>query len=631
MRLFNLCLQQSIKSRGFWNKEENILRFIKEFGTKLNLTTLNDWNSITANQIRLHGGSRLLNKYSMFDIKCLGYPEGKKSFTEEQKSNGYWDKKENIINFLEKLKKKLNLNTKESWNSITQKQILIHGGGSLLNKYSLYEIKCFGCPEGKFIFEKPNIIKPNKFWDNQENIQEFLFDLKEKYNLNSPLDWNSLTTNQIRINGGNSLLIKYSLFEIKCMGCKEGKLLIYNKPIKFWENKENVIQYLLELKEKLNLNSIKDWNSLTSKEIRLYGGSSLLKKYSLFELKCLGFPDGKLLYDKPIGFWDNKDHVIQFIDKMKEKYNLKTKDDWNSLNYNQIISNGGSSLLHKYSIFELKSIGFSNDNFDFKSSFKSKGFWDDENNVLLFMKEIRDKYNLLTKEDWNLLTSNEIRLSGGGSLLNKYSMFELKCMGFPEGILFFKQNQTKPVGYWNDEQNVSQFVDQLKQKLNLQNPEDWNRLSKQQILFHGGSHQLSLDKIIQGKNTAPIKRSKNNGSKRSSQRWLFLQVQKLFPHEEIVEDYFHSEISRESGYSVQFDIFLINKNIAIEYHGEHHFEDIPSGFSPFELYQARDKEKIKLCEKYGVQLVIIPYWWDNQLDSLKATLDEKIIKSTAML
>ena len=103
-----------------------------------------------------------------------------------------------------------------------------------------------------------------------------------------------------------------------------------------------------------------------------------------------------------------------------------------------------------------------------------------------------------------------------------------------------------------------------------------------------------------------------------SQRWLFLQIQKLFPGEEIVEDYFHS------GYSVQFDIFLVDKKIAFGYHGQQHYQDLPQIFGIIEMFTSRDIEKQKLCTVFGIKLIIIPHWWDKTLNTLKETIDSEI-------
>ena len=480
---------------------------------------------------------------------------------------GYWENQENIDKFLSKIKEKYNLNTPEDWNSISKKLIDSNGGATLFSKYkySLYDLKCMACPEGKLIFTNPP--QPSRYWEKQENIRNFLSKIKEKYNLNTPEDWNSITRNHIQSNGGSSLLsnYKYSMFELKCMACPEGKAIFTNPPQlpRFWDNKENVDNFLLAIKEKHNLNNPEDWNKITTTHIQSNGGSSLFKKYSMFELKCLACPEGKSLFTNTPGYWDNQKNIDHFLLTLKEKYNLKTPEDWNSITATQIQSNGGKTLL------------------------------------------------------------------------SKYSMFELKCMACPEGKSIFN-NPKHSSGYWEKQENIDHFLSKIKEKYNLNSPEDWKRISKRQIIKLEGGNGLfssSLYSEIKIKFENPNQKLQlvpfsklisGFPQKRASQRWLFLQIQKLFPREEIVEDYFHSEISRQSGITVQFDIFMINKNIAIEYHGQQHYEDIPQLFSNVETYKNRDIEKEKICSEHGIQLIVIPYWWDNKLDSLRSFLYSKI-------
>ena len=602
------------------DNSEDVESILHKLRNNLNLSTFEDWNSITKKDIKENGGSKLFNKYSTYDIKCLGYPEGKLKFNGEYKPQGYWNDTGNIKQFLHKIKEENNL---KNWNSITRNLIIKNGGSRLLHKYSVFELKTLINPEEKSFFDKPA-----GYWENRENIIQFVNDLKEKLNLKNSKDWNLISHKQIQLLGGSSLLNKISLFELKCIGYPKGKYK-FEKPIGYWENKENVIQFLDFLKDHFHLKTFEDWNSLHSKQILSFnGGSTLLNKYSLYELKCLGFPDGKLKFNseyKPAGYWDNKENIQNFLNDLKNKYNLQSFDDWNSISRKQIHLLGGGRLFSKYSLYELKCLGFPDGKLKFNSPRKILGYWNDSNNIFYFLSQLKEKYNLQTPEDWNLITSNDIQVNGGSMLLHKYSMFELKCLACPDGILFFdKPNQFKPHGYWDNHENIHLFINQLKEKLNLKNPKDWNRLSVNQIKFLGGSpKKLSVKEIIQSQNLeidGNITRDK-----RSSQRWLFLQIQKLFPGEEIVEDYFHSQISRESGSAVQFDIFLIERNIAFEYHGIQHYEDISSGFAPVEMYKNRDNEKVKLCEKFGIKLIIIPYWWDCKLDSLKVTLEQNLI------
>ena len=156
-----------------------------------------------------------------------------------------------VQQFLALFQQKYNLKTPEDWNSITQKQIQSNGGGSLLKKHSIFEIKCMGCPEGEALFKNPK--QPKGYWDNQENIEDFLSKIKEKYNLNTPDDWNSITQKHITSNGGWRLLSKHSMFEIKCMGCPEGKSSFNkpNQPPGYWINQQNINKFLSKIKEKI--------------------------------------------------------------------------------------------------------------------------------------------------------------------------------------------------------------------------------------------------------------------------------------------------------------------------------------------------------------------------------------------
>ena len=491
------------------------------------------------------------------------------------------------------------------------------------------------CPEGKSTFNNPK--QSSGYWENQENILNFFSTLKQKYNLDTPEDWNSITWKHIQSNGGSTLLNKYSMLELKSMACPEGKST-FNNPKQssgYWKNRENILKYLSKIKEKYNLNTPEDWNSITYRHIKDNGGGSLLSNYSMFELKCMAYPEGKSIFDDPPqaqGYWENKENILNFLSKIKEKYNLHTPEDWDSITQKQIKANGGSTLLLKYSLYDVKLMACPEGKSTFNRPKQSSKYWDNKENILNFLLEIKEKYNLNTSEDWNSITSKHIKSNGGSSLLSKYSMFELKCMACPEGKLTFN-NPKQVSGYWNNQENIDNFLSKIKEKHNLHTPEDWKRFSKNQIRQEGGSGLLFSKLKIQVKFETPNGTTEfiplstllsGSGQKRSSQRWLFLQIQKLFPHEEIVEDYFHPEISRISGANVQFDIFMIERNIAIEYHGIQHYEDNPASFSPAETYKYRDVEKQKLCSEHEIQLIVIPYWWDNKLDSLRQTLYSKI-------
>ena len=486
------------------------------------------------------------------------------------KSSKYWQNKENVNNFIQKLKIYYNLQTTEDWKKLTKKQIELFGNKSLLKIYSVYKIKCLGDPDIKEKYpEIQRKKKPNGYWDNVENVNNLLKIIEKEYNLNTIEEWNNLTQKQIIKMGGKSILSKYSLFELKKLGCNEIKddnhLIKCKKPSNYWENEENVKEFLLEVKNKYNLENNEDWNNLTKENIISMGGKSLFAKYTIFQLKCMGNPE------------------------LKQKKYIKQS----------------------------------------KNNKKPAGFWNNSLNIQNFIDNLRKEYNLIDVNDWINLSSKQIKDLCGSVLLEKYSIYDIKIMGCPEikNLPDVKQRRfPKPVGYWENIDNIKSFLEEIKLIHNIKSSSDWTRISKEQIVAHGGTRLFStytLNEII--KFIDPSVQFLEKHSKRSSQRFLFLQITKLYPGEEIIEDYFHTIISRESGLAIQFDIFLVNQNIAFEYHGIQHFEDSPFAFAPLEMYKQRDNEKEKLCKKYGIHLVVIPYWWDNSLDSLQKLINTSYV------
>ena len=631
---FQYSNEAKVKPNGYWNCHENVLLFLKELECSLNLRSIDDWNTITHLDIKKLGGNTLLQKFSIYDLKCLGNPNGKLFYSKPKKPAGYWDNHENILSFLDEFKKNFNLVTLNDWNFISKSQLISFGGSGLFRKYSLLEIKCLGFPQGKSLFTEEYDENSN-FWDKQENLLFFLDHLRNKLNLTTVEHWNSITPKQINFYGGKRVLKKYSLHKLKKKGAHEFILKSNHSP-GFWKDDDNIKAFLNKLQENLSLKTFEDWNLLTKSQIRSFGGGQLCNLYSLYELKCLGFPEGKSKFSlakKPKGYWNNTENIHNFIIELKEKLNLKVPEDWNVVSKQQIQSLGGNSLLNNFSLFEIKCMGCPEGKSLFlhqPNNHRNSGYWDKRENILLFLEKLKLKLNLQSPKDWDLITTNQIVSFGGGTLLYRYTIYDLKCLGCPEGIqTFSKPSERKSTDYWDNHENIREFVATLKEKYKIHSPNDWERISKSQIVDSGGLGFLS--KYARDSTEIHIVvpeisklENKLRTTQRSSQRWLFLQLQKIFPVEEIVEDFYHSKLSRETGLSIQFDIFLTQRNIAFEYHGAQHYEDISSGFAPIEMYKFRDEEKKKICKNFGITLIIIPYWWDGKLNSLKKTVHDNI-------
>lgn len=82
---------------------------------------------------------------------------------------------------------------------------------------------------------------------------------------------------------------------------------------------------------------------------------------------------------------------------------------------------------------------------------------------------------------------------------------------------------------------------------------------------------------------------------------------------------------------MNFDVWIQSLNIAFEYNGEMHYQQ-QDLFPGRDRVSARDivssltisflqmKEKRKTCKLNGLTLIDIPFWWDRQKESLRATI-----------
>lgn len=74
---------------------------------------------------------------------------------------------------------------------------------------------------------------------------------------------------------------------------------------------------------------------------------------------------------------------------------------------------------------------------------------------------------------------------------------------------------------------------------------------------------------------------------------------------------------------LRFDAYDIDRNIAFEFNGEQHYYPVDWGNrggtyadDEFKLNQYRDSLKKEFCEQNNIQLVIIPYWDINNIDTI---------------
>jgi hypothetical protein len=98
----------------------------------------------------------------------------------------------------------------------------------------------------------------------------------------------------------------------------------------------------------------------------------------------------------------------------------------------------------------------------------------------------------------------------------------------------------------------------------------------------------------------------------------------VFPNEQAIMEYKQADmVFFPSKFKMSFDAYLPNLKLAFEYQGEQHY-----GRHGIQRFNAkglaiRDEQRRQACARNGITLIEIPYWWDQQLSSLVATIHKR--------
>lgn len=356
-------------------------------------------------------------------------------------------------------------------------------------------------------------------------------------------------------------------------------------------------------------------------------GATILQAYDNFDhlLRHNKSWLNELNPNRPRCYWKDTQHQKDFLEQLARQKGLRVPHELEQLSQADIIAGGGRQLLRQYSsLFAMYSSLFPEHEWSLFSFSKiPRGSWDDHENQRAFFDNIIRTRQLNGPLDLADLTTMDIRaMKGGRALLSKYpSYFELLRTLYPQEDWNTVQ-QRMPRGHWDNVDNIREFIERVSKKFVIESPEDWYRVSYEQLAAAGGERLLrrygGLGHILRQvyPDVAWNWQELRKRDKRSSQRFLFIQLARLFPDYEIIEDYSYKDVARVSGQSVELDIFIPHFRLAFEYHGIHHYKDT-AAFGPIEMYQERDREKERLCREFGIDLVVIPYTWDNEIDSLK--------------
>ena len=553
------------------------------------------------------------------------------------KTRGFWHNKENQMKYLHAFAYVNGITTREEWEKVTREKFEEWGGRRLLREYGSLP-SLFSSLLSSFSWEDTKMKKPQNYWKEERNQKRFLQQFAKEMNIKEEMDWNNVKVKDIRKHGGSGFLFQFNGNLYNAIN-----KLIFNNEQKVEENKEKELQtkehsLFLHIQHSLAIETEEDWYKVRANQISSLSPSAhrlLLKHRSVHRLvshfvqydwEKKKFVNG--MVEK--GHWLILANRISFFNEVYEKLSLKRKEDWYKVKYKEITNLGGKTLFSIYrTLIEALRDTYREEEWDIlQCSSLPRHFWSSLDNQRAFLSQLALQLNVHSLDDWYKVDYNIVYSSKGGkSFLRLYNgnFFKGLTSVYPDHQWdIFRSSSSRKINHVQ----LADFMRKLMTTFDIRRKDDFYRVSKRMVatllkegksvLASIGFHHLLLH-CFPAEDWSFHEMKKR--SKKAVQRWLMICLKKQLGGEiHFLEDYEHPLISFSSGSLIELDLFIPSLNIAFEYNGEQHYDDIPSAFNPIELNRDRDLQKVNLCLENRIQLLIIPYWWDLSPSSLSSFL-----------
>jgi len=95
---------------------------------------------------------------------------------------------------------------------------------------------------------------------------------------------------------------------------------------------------------------------------------------------------------------------------------------------------------------------------------------------------------------------------------------------------------------------------------------------------------------------------------------LYQGMRKTFPELDVQLNYgYRPPLSKRP---IEFNIFISELSLALEYNSEKHYMEIPILNNNLATIRERDKMKQQICQNNGITLLVIPFWWNKTIESV---------------
>ena len=602
---------------------------------QLKLNTFEEWFFITKRDLkRDNKGRNMLKIYKKIkEILKKVYPNFPWSFPLREKYFKSIDNQRKLMNYLYR---KFELKKMEDWKMINKAKIIENGGKFLFLYYHDISSLLSAIYPNYFqsLLEKGKMISSSSYRSFRlvENQCQFMTDLFYQLNLVCFDDWLEISLQTLIQFGAGYLISYYYHFDLRKLllsvypnypwkfenNNHNDDVILFHQKRKFYQSIDNQRALFDYLFKKFQLKTMENFLTLKKSKLKINDAKFLLDIYSnnFSVLLTSIYPNYPWNFSYPIKnrfSFRTISHQRKFMKSLFKKLKLKSIDDWLGVPPYQFNNNGGRFLLSSYynnnfqqlllSIYPFHPWKFSNSNYSITVIKHRK-----------YMDKLYDKLQLNSLNDWPNIKKSHVNSPFWLDILSyyNYDMKKLLLAVYPHHPWNFENMKYKP--YQQYTKSIEFFTKQLKylqKEFSIREKKDWYRLQ---------CRTSEIDLYHSLKTIYPNERWKKKEflmrGKKAQQRLLFIQVQKIYPKFYIIENYRPFFLMGENERALEYDIFVPPINIAFEYQGEQHYDDMPGAFGQFELFSHRDLSKVDHSFRENIKLIRVPYWWDHSISSL---------------
>eukprot|EP01114_Cavostelium_apophysatum_P016205 TRINITY_DN4556_c0_g1_i1.p1 TRINITY_DN4556_c0_g1~~TRINITY_DN4556_c0_g1_i1.p1 ORF type:complete len:468 (-),score=106.38 TRINITY_DN4556_c0_g1_i1:76-1479(-) len=270
---------------GYWLEKSHQKEYLEHIGRQLKVEKLDDWYSITLEQVESIGGASFLPRYygeSLSKALQALYPEKEWiPWKFKQVPSGFWSDRDNQKKFFDSLAKELRIKEWTDWYQVRKPQVEAHGGAGLIqNHYNGSHVRAIV----SVYCDLPWIVENFHVRDKVEHHREILDEFGKKLNIQHFTDWYAVSPLQLDVRLSNILKGRYqnSMTRMLCLTYPENPWQVWkflHSPNYFWDDKQNVKQMIDDASKKLNIRNLDDWYDVSYSQMEKLGFSTILKHF----------------------------------------------------------------------------------------------------------------------------------------------------------------------------------------------------------------------------------------------------------------------------------------------------------------------------------------------------------------